>query len=366
MERISPHQFTMLSAGVLLGTTFFPVAQLAAGAAGRDAWWCVLPAYSLGIPFGLMIYSLMGKYPGKNLLQISEITLGKWAGKTIGIIYILISAYFGALLLSQVADAFRRSVLPFIPVSVYWGGVILLVILLAWGGIEVFARFTEIVFPTIVLGLVATFLLAIPRFEWEEFYPVLGNGLKPVFWGTLKIAPFPMEYILFLAGVLTFLPAGEQDKRQLKTGIWRSIIIVGVLNTMVTLTEIMVFGPTETQRLNYGLLSLGKMIEFAKTFAGVESIFMLVWMGAMIIKVGALFFMAFWGMQSVFHIRRQDWKWYFLLGGAFLVLASLPEGGVELLTEITYVDDYLILPFTVSWVLLVWGVERWRKGVSKQ
>lgn len=364
MERISPHQFMMISSGVLLGTTFFPVAQLAAGAAGRDGWWSVLPAYSLGIPLGLMVYTLMRKYPGQNLLQITEGILGKWVGKLIGVLYVVISAYFGALLLGQVADAFRRSVLPLIPVSVYSVTIMLLVILVAWAGIEVFARFAEVVFPIVVLGLIITMILSISRFEWEEFYPVLGNGLTPVLAGVLKIAPFPMEYILFLAGLLTFLPTVEQEQRQVKTGIWRAIILVGVLDALLTLTEIMVFGPAEAQRLNYGLLALGKMIEFAKTFAGIESIFMLVWMGAMITKIGAFYFMAFWGMQSVFGVNK-SWKWFLLLGGSFLLLSSLPEGGVELLGEITLVDESVILPFTVGWILLVWSVDRWRKGVRR-
>jgi len=363
MERISPHQFMMLSAGVLLGTTFFPVAQLAAGAAGRDGWWCVLPAYSLGLPLGFMLYSLMQKYPGQNLLQITEFVLGKWLSKIIGIIYIGISAYFGALLLAQVADAFRRSILPLIPGPIYWGGTLLLIIFLMWAGIETFARFQEVVFPLVAFGLIITMILSIPRFEWQEFYPVLGNGVKPLLAGVIKLAPFSMEYILFLAGVLTFLPQDKERQKQIKTGIWRSIILIGVLNGFLTLTELLVFGPAETARLNYGPLALGKMVEVANTFNGVESIFMLIWMGAMITKVGALFFMAYWGMQSVFGLKSSR-KWYLLLGAIFMGLASLPEGGEELLGEITFVDDRLILPFALTWVPLIWGVERWRKGGS--
>lgn len=361
MERISLHQFMMVSTAVLLGTTYLPIAQIVAGAAGRDGWWSLLPAYSIGIPLGLMILSLMERYPGKNLLQISEQVLGKWLGKGIGILYILISGYFGALLSQQGVDVFKRTILPLVPESVFLLTGMLLVLLLVWTGIEVYGRFSEAVLPVIIFSLIITMLMAIPRFEWEEFFPVLGYGLKPVFWGIVKIAPFPMEYILFLAGVLPFLPSGE--KNRLKTGIWRATFLVGILNTLLTLTEIITFGPQEAARLNYGLLALGKMVEIAKTISGVESIFMGPWMGGMILKVGALFFMVVWGLETVFGLKNKTI--IFLVAAVGMAGAAyIQTGGTHLVLEVDLVDDYLILPFTVLWIPFLWGVERWRRGAK--
>ncbi|MDP4160648.1 MAG: GerAB/ArcD/ProY family transporter, partial [Bacillota bacterium] len=87
MERISPHQFFTLGAAVLLGTTFLPIAKIVVGAGGRDGWMIVLPGFAVAIPYGLMVISLLARYPKKNLLQITEIILGKWIGKIIGVIY---------------------------------------------------------------------------------------------------------------------------------------------------------------------------------------------------------------------------------------------------------------------------------------
>src|SRR5665648_1151201 len=88
MERISTHQFLTIGAAVLMGTTFLPVASLVTGVGGRDGWMSVLPGFAVGIPYGLMVLSLVERYPHKNLLQISETLFGKWIGKIIGVIYI--------------------------------------------------------------------------------------------------------------------------------------------------------------------------------------------------------------------------------------------------------------------------------------
>ena len=271
IERISTHQFMILSAGVLLGTVFYPIVQILAGVAGRDAWWSVLPGFLIAIPWGLMTLSFMKGYPGQNLMQISGKVFGKWVGKIIAVCYTLIAGYLASLLITLEVDTYKRMIFPLLPGSIVSALVLLLVIALAWAGIEVLARFSEFTVPLVFLALIITMIFSISKFEWDEFYPVLANGLKPVLIGAFKSVPYPMGYILFLAGVLPFLPAGEQAR--LKSGLWRAVILVGMLLTLITLTEIMVFGPVEAARLNAGILSLGKMIDLTKTVSGIESFF---------------------------------------------------------------------------------------------
>ena len=362
MERISPHQFMTLGSAVLMGTTFLPVASIVTGVGGRDGWMSVLPGFSIAIPYGLMIISLAERYPHKNLLQISETLLGKWIGKVLGVLYILITGYFGGLLLGQAGNIYQTSIMPLTPISVFHLGGILVVFYLVRAGIEVFARFSEVIFPLIVIALVLNVGLSIPRIEQGELLPILGEGLKPLFWSGIKVLPFAMEYILFLAGILTFLPTSKQEVGQLKTGVWRAVLLVGILNTLVVLTQILVFGPVESIRLVYGLLVLGKLVEVSRTVAGVESLFLGVWLGALVIKVSALFFIVTWGLETVFSLK--GLKWDLAVGSAFLGIAFKFTRGPSLIKEIGLVDNYLILPFASLWILTLWGVARWKKRAS--
>ncbi len=364
MERISQHQFMTLGAAVLMGTTFFPIASVVTGVGGRDGWMSVLPGFAVGIPYGLMVLSLVKRYPGKNLLQISETLFGKWIGKVIGVLYILITGYFGGLLLGQVGDIYQASAMPLTPISVFYLGGMLVVFCLVWSGIEVFARFSEVVFSVTVIALLLEVGLSIPRIEQGELFPILSEGFKPLFWGGIKVVPFAMEYILFLAGLAAFLPSSmsNQAMGQLKAGVWRAVLVVGILNTLVTLMQILVFGPTETIRLVYGLLVLGNIVEVSRTIAGVETLFLGVWLGALVIKVSAFYFTVLWGLETVFSL--QGLKWNLAVGIVFLGIAFMFTRGHSLIQEIGFVDNYLIFPFAAVWILALWGVAIWKKRTS--
>ncbi|MHB8125056.1 MAG: GerAB/ArcD/ProY family transporter [Desulfitobacteriaceae bacterium] len=362
IERISYHQFMILSCGVLLGTAFLPIVQILAGVAGRDGWWSVMPGYLIAIPWGLMVLSFMRSYPGQNLLQISGKVFGKWVGKGIAVCYTLIAGYLTAFFIAREVDTYKRMIMPLMPKSILTMGIVLLVIALAWAGIEVLARFSEFTFPLIVAGFVITLILAIPRFEWDEFYPVLANGVKPILIGAVRTMPFAMEYILFLAGVLPFLPTAEQAR--LKSGLWRAVISVGILLTMVTLMQILIFGPVEAARLNLGFLSLGKMIEIAKTIAGIESVFLGVWLGAAILKITAVFYVIIWGLQYIFGFKKK-FLLYLIVSIVLFIISMFQNGGTQVFLELSVIDNYLILPFALLWIPLLWLVERWRRRVCR-
>ena len=115
MERISTHQFMILGAAVLMGGTFLLIAAFVTATGGRDGWMAVLPAFAVTIPYGLMVLSLYAQYPHENLLQISEKLFGKWIGKIIGLIYILISGYYGGLVLAFIGAIYQQLVMPLTP-----------------------------------------------------------------------------------------------------------------------------------------------------------------------------------------------------------------------------------------------------------
>ena len=362
MERISTHQFMILGAAVLMGGTFLLVGSNVTRVSGRDGWMVVLPAFAVAIPYALMVLSLSAQYPHENLLQISEKLFGKWIGKIIGFIYILISGYYGGLVLAMIGTIYEQSLMPLMPRWVFYLGGLLIVFYLVNSGIEVFARFSEVIFPIIVIALVLNVVLVIPQIEQGELLPILSEGLKPLYFGSLRVMAYTMAYILFLAGLLTFLPDGKQELDQLKTGVWRAVFLVGILDTLVALMGILVFGPVEIVRLQFGILELGKRVEITKTITGIESLFLGVWLGALVIKTSAFFFMTTWGLDTVFKLK--GLKWRLAVSVIFLGIALGFMRSYSLKIALSNAELYLIFPFTIVWIPTLWGVSRWKKGAS--
>jgi spore germination protein KB len=359
MERISTHQFMSLGAAVLLGGSFILLANFVTVASGRDGWMAVLPTFTLAVPYGLIVLSLSSQYPQENLLQISEKVFGKWIGKVIGFIYILTSGYYSGLSLGAIGLTYEQSIMPLTPRWVFNLGGLLIAFYLVNSGIETFARFSEVIFPIIVISLVLNVALSIPRIEQGELLPILSEGLKPLFLGSLRVIQFPMEYILFLAGLLTFLPNGKQELDQLKTGVWRAVFLVGILETLVVLIQILVFGPVETNRLAFGILSLGKLVEISRTISGVESIFMGVWLGSLIIKSCAFIFMTTWGIETVFKLK--GLKWRLAVSAVSLGITLWFTEGTSLTKELFFVENYLMFPLAFVWIPILWGVSLWKE-----
>lgn len=363
MIRISTHQFLVLSAAVLLGTTFMVVATTAVGEAGRDGWIAVIPSFLLGIPFALMVLSFISKYPRKNFLEISEKVLGKWISRGFELVFSTISIYFGACLVSQYIDMINRTVLPLMPYPILVGGGIVLVLYLYYSGFEVLARFAEVVFPIIYLSLIVISILIIPRFEQGELFPILDNGIVPLLRAAYKLAPWPMEYILFLMIMLPFLPNKENDLKQIRKSLFIAFILVGLINTLVVVIQVMTFGPREATRMNYGLLVLANMVEVSRTISGVEAVFLLIWQGISLIKIVAFLFAGMAGLKAAFGLKSR--KWGLVIGGFFAILPMYALRGSDSHVEIALLDQFVILPFTVLWVVLVWGGDRWKNRRKK-
>ncbi|AGA67600.1 spore germination protein, amino acid permease [Desulfitobacterium dichloroeliminans LMG P-21439] len=359
MERISTHQFTVLSAAIILGTTFMNSGAIVSGAAGRDGWLAILPGFALGIPFVFMVFSLIPKFPNKNLIEITEQVLGKWLGKGIGLLQVLIAFYFGALLMGQGLDMYSRTVLPLMSHYVLVFGTFIVVAYLYVSGIEVLSRFSEVVFPITFFSLLFIAAFSIQRFERGELFPILDNGIKPLALASWKVAPWPMEYLLFLAGLLPFLPRKAKDLKVLKKNALKAFVLVIAISTIMVIVQIMTFGPFETARLTYGLLVLGNMIEISRTVAGVEAIFTLIWMGVLTLKVAAMFFVVAWGLRSVFKLKGRKVIGFVGLMYVFIPLYSVR--GMNVVVEIELLDGYFMLPFMMTWVVVVWGVDRWKR-----
>jgi len=248
--------------------------------------------------------------------------------------------------------------MPLMPLWVFYLGSLLIIFYLVSSGIEVFARFTEVIFPLVVIALMLNIYLSVPVIEKGELLPMLGDGLKPLFWAGIKVLPFGPELLIFLAGITTFLPTSKQDLIQLKNGLWRAVFLVGILNTLVVLMQILVFGAFETHRLSFGILVLGKIVEISKTIAGVESLFLGVWLGSLVIKSSAYFFMTIWGIETVFKLKGLKWK--LAVSVVFLGIALGIKSVTSVAVELSLAQTYLILPFVFVWIPTLWGVSRWK------
>lgn len=360
MERLSMYQFKLLVTSVLLGTMLLDSPTEILLTAGRDGWMCTLPGYLLVIPYGLLVISLMNRYPGMDLLQVSAQVFGKWTGKGIGLIFCLVFIYLSGLNAAEAGVIFANSIMPLTPVWVFHAATAFLIFLLAMAGIEILGRFVETVFPIAVLMYAVILIFAVSQFERGELFPLLENGIGPVLNGTVKIFPHALEFIAFFAMLLPVLPSPNDKKarRTLRRSIAIGACFVGIMTSMVIMALIETFGE-DASRLTFGVVVLAKAVEFKNMLAGGESILEMIGYSLFLIKSAALFFAAFWALKMVFGFKSDRWKIVLIV---LLLAAELLSGGaVDLLLEVKYLQLYIIIPFIGAWIPALWIMERWRR-----
>ncbi|NMA69704.1 MAG: endospore germination permease [Desulfitobacterium sp.] len=359
MERISTHQFIKLAAALVLGQSFLSAGSLSTMIAGRDGWIATFLGFLAGIPFILLALSISFRYPGKNFLQITEQVLGKWLGKIIGVIYILLTIRFGTLIVSQGVDMYTRTVLPIMSHYVIVLGILLIIIYLFYSGIEVLGRFSEVIYPIIFLSLIFIAIFIFPHFEHGELFPILADGLVPIIKVSVQVLTWPLGYILFLAGLLPFIPREKKEQKKMYKGVIRAVIIVSILSTLLVVVQISTFGPFEAARLTYGLLVLSNMVEVLNAISGVEVIFTLIWMGSIVLKSTALIFAGYWGIQTIFGIKGKIASIFLCL--LYILIPIWLFRGSALVVSIWEMNQFIITPFVIVWLLILWGGDKWKR-----
>ncbi|HZW82500.1 MAG TPA: GerAB/ArcD/ProY family transporter, partial [Candidatus Deferrimicrobium sp.] len=225
-------------------------------------------------------------------------------------------------------------------------GIQMLLVSIVYLGIEVFARFNEVIVIPILLSLVFLIISSLPKAELAMLKPFLYNGLKPLI-KAFPGVPFGFEYCFFLWILLPFIHKPHEVMRS----SFRGFLITSILLTGVVITELCVFTPEETTRMFYGAFSLARSVEIGTIFQGLEPYFIIFWFGAGIIKASAFFFCAYFSFKAILPLRHG--LLVIIVGITTGAIAFVPESTLDLVKLIAIVDNYFILPISSLGICLL-------------
>jgi len=208
------------------------------GEAKNDAWVATIMGIIMAIPM-LFVYSrLLSLFPGKDLFDILNITLGKVKGKIVTILYIWYAFHLGALVLRNFGEFINTVAMPETPMLVPMLSLGLACIIAVRLGIEVMGRTCTFFLPLLFLLLIIVQLLGISKMHLNYIKPILGHGLIPVLRGGFSTFSFPFaETVVFIA-VFNSL---KTKRSSFKVYFW-GILISGIIMIIITARNIAVLG----------------------------------------------------------------------------------------------------------------------------
>jgi spore germination protein KB len=220
---LSIGQVSFLLFMILLGNTF---ATTPISGVGRDIWLIILLSSVTGLYLILAMVTIQRAFPGQSIIQISEICLGKIAGKTLNLLFITIIFYITIIYLSDLCIVIR-TLLPFLTCNLLRPLIMFTAVFCIYKGINSIGRLAELIMPLILLFITANLLVISTTTDFFRIYPLLADW-RIIAGGLIDAAGWPYSGIIVIAILLPFVSDIKQSTRSLYIWYFVGVIIFTV------------------------------------------------------------------------------------------------------------------------------------------
>jgi spore germination protein (amino acid permease) len=201
-ERINATQLGAIIVGAMLGLGPLMNTRFAASAAGRDAWISIMVAAGMIIMNAWLITRIVKWYPQQTLTQILSSVSGRWVGKMILSISVVLGLATCSVTLWYTGHIMNTYILMFTPSAIISLMLLLLTVYTVWFDLRVLGRVAIVIFFIAFPFKLFFFPPAVEMANWYRLLPIAENGVGGIFYGTLMVLFSFAGYELFL----TFAP----------------------------------------------------------------------------------------------------------------------------------------------------------------
>ncbi|SMQ87077.1 spore germination protein KB [Bacillus sp. OV166] len=282
--KISPLQMAIIMYPMVVATGDLLLPRIVAIHAGRDLWISTMIGSVTGFILVYITFKLHERYLGETIIQYSEKIVGRLCGKIFGFFFIFICIYGDGIITRQYAEFVVGSFMPKTPLMVVIASMIFACALAVRGGIEGIARIAQLFIPIILILWVIIILLLLPDMEIKNIFPIMENGMKPVFRGAIPLFGW-FNNVVILAMLLPFLSNSDKG---MKYGVI-SLCIVLLTLLALNITTLFIFGGI-TATFTYPVMSAVRYISIADFLEHIESIVMAIWVAGAFIKISIFYY----------------------------------------------------------------------------
>jgi hypothetical protein len=147
-----------------------------------------------------------------------------------------------------------------------------MVLMAARGGIEAFARFSEIVFLVFAVTLALLFMLFLPNVRIWNLLPVTPGDAAPAMLSALPVVSIWGHVTLFF-----FLGERVSNLRELRAHTRKPMVYLIVMTTLIMIMVVGSLGPSTVTRMPAPFFSAAKLISVLRSFERMETVLLALW-----------------------------------------------------------------------------------------
>ncbi|MGI6558721.1 MAG: GerAB/ArcD/ProY family transporter [Limnochordia bacterium] len=324
LDKISPRQTMamLIISRLMMATVLFPT--LTELDDPQNIWLVGLLGMMVAIPLVLLIVALGLAFPDKTIVQYSQVLLGKFPGKIVGLLLVWYWFHIAVTSAAALGESLTSAIMVETPDVVLIGIIAYLGASAARNGVEVMARVAENALGIIVFFVLVTTILPFDVMKSSHLLPVLAGGWGSLVPSMMSAVSFFMEFTV--VGML--IPYVSKPKQTVRYSVY-AILTAGILLVFLGLTAVMVFGPS-VKSLSMPVFSLARMISIGRFFERIEFIPMGAWIMCTSIKLSLFVWASSLGLAQVLGLSQ----------GQVLIY---PMGALVVAASIVFYEDFLVL-----------------------
>ena len=207
-----------------------------------------------------------------NLSDIFDIVLGKIAGKTLLVLYLLWTILLYFLYVRYYAERLLSSIFPNTNIRFFIIVMLIMIFISARGKIETFARFSEYSFILFTIIFIAFFVLLMPTMKLSNLLPITYYDA----WPALK-SSYPVIGIWGYVTFLFFLGDNIKNKNEIKKYSKKAIWYLAIMTTLMMITVVGSLGYLNAERMPLPFFNVTKLISFMESFDRFEAVLLSAW-----------------------------------------------------------------------------------------
>ena len=252
---------------------------------GTTGWYMTLISCTTAIAFFALIYLLLKRFLGKNIVEIYDTSLGRVVGFVFSFLLMASFLLSVGIYAREFTEIMKTYALPATPPSVIIGTLIFTASVAVLLGLETIARVAKIALYPALLGYFLILVFSSEYFKLHNLFPILGYGLdKTVFTGILRASAYDEVTILAVfAGSL-------QGTAHIKKAGFTSLILSGFIISLGLLCFSLAFEYTSIQEITIVAYILTRGLKYGTFFQRMDPIFLLLWIITTTIYISILFY----------------------------------------------------------------------------
>ena len=340
---------------------FFSSPAIIAGLIGNAGWYTTLISAAVALVGFCFIYLLLKRFPGKDIVEIFDITLGRAVGFIFSGILGIYMFFISVTRVNELSEFLKVYVIPLSPNWLIIGIFITCIFTLSLLGLESIARLSKLLIYALLAGFLVVLLLGIQNYNINNLFPIFGYGLdKIAFHGIVRSSVY--GEVIILAIFAKSFQGVKFIKKEGITGILLSAAIISVSGLSYSLT----FPYYVAQEITAPMYAMSTLIDYGRFVQRIEPLFLYVWIIGSFISASLVFYSFIWIFCKTFRI--QDKKPIIIGSCTILYAVALMHKDIIsiILGYVVLIRNWGSLPlFGLALIALIAALIRKKVGTTK-